>query len=99
MVILNIDGSNVTTEPVEAPPVNSQTLGERIADIQATQDLLGFPAGTATHARAGETLLISRPALAIHMLAEDVRVAATKTAIANLDQYGDVVVTTIEVPS
>jgi hypothetical protein len=73
------------------------TLGERIDEFHATQQLLRFPASSDTHARAQENLQWMRPALTVHMVAEGVTHARTKIATATLDEYGHVTVERYEV--
>lgn len=73
------------------------TLGERIDEFHATQQLLRFPASSDTHARAQKNLEWMRPALTVHMVAEGVTHARTKIATATLDDYGHVTVERYEV--
>lgn len=61
------------------------TLGERIDNILAAQDLLRFPSGSAVYAEASMDLLVTLPALKIHMLSEDLTEARSRIARAVID--------------
>lgn len=61
------------------------TIGDRIDNILAAQDLLRFPSGSAVYAAASMDLLVSIPALKISMIAEGLTEARTRIAYADID--------------
>ena len=73
------------------------TIGERIDEYHATQDLLRFPAGSEVHAQASKDIQWMRPALTVSMVAEGITHARTKVATATLDEYGHLTVEKYEV--
>jgi hypothetical protein len=69
-----------------------QTLGERIDEVHSVQQLLRFPKGSDTYARAQQDLEWRLPALTIHMVAEGITHARTKLATASLSDDGKLTV-------
>jgi len=73
------------------------TIGERIDEYHATQQLLKFPAGSEVHARASQDVEWLLPALRVAMVAEGITHARTKVATATIDDNGTLVVEKYEV--
>ena len=73
------------------------TIGERIDEYHATQQLLKFPAGSEVHARASKDIEWLQPALRVAMVAEGITHARTKVATATIDEYGTLTVEKFEV--
>jgi len=84
----------VTITPIDSIDL---TIGERIDEYHATQQLLKFPAGSEVHAQASKDIEWMRPALIVSMVAEGVNHARTKVATATLDEYGCLTVAKYEV--
>ena len=78
-------------------PTPELTIGERIDELHATQQLLQFPAGSDVHARASKDVEWMRPALIVSMVAEGITHARTKVATATLGEYGTLTVEKYEV--
>ena len=85
------------TKFTNEPPTPEPTIGERIDEFLATQQLLMFPTSSDVHARASKDLEWMRPALVVAMVAESITHARTKTATATLDEYSHLTVERYEV--
>lgn len=85
------------TDFTNEPPTRDLTIGERIDEFFTTQELLKFPAGSEVHARASKDLVWMRSALVVHMVAEGIKHARTRTATATLDEYSWLTVERYEV--
>ena len=73
------------------------TIGERIDEYHATQQLLKFPAGSEVHAQASKDIEWLQPALRVAMVAEGITHARTKVDTATIDEYGTLTVEKFEV--
>lgn len=86
----------MTITPIDKAPIEL-TIGERIDELHATQELMKFPEGSDVHARASKDVEWMRPALTVQMVAEGITHARTKVATATLDEYGTLTVEKWEV--
>jgi hypothetical protein len=90
------DEEHLMTTPIDKSRIEL-TIGERIHELHATQELTKFPAGSAPYARASKDSVWMRSALIVHMVSEGITHARTKVATATLDEYGWLTVEKYEV--